>query len=265
MTVNQLTYFTVEGHWYDVEAPLTSGSTNAPQFQVVSAFVTFTPRLRPGTTVFVSNLDLGTQLAAPSGLAVAASGTGGTLAAGTYYWVATAVNANGETTRSNEVTATVGGATSSAVLSVTAETGTTGYNWYRGTVAGGENIEVGTSTLPTFTDTGQAGTSKVPPSTNTAEISANTSLAIAPVTARILNGELEVINQGDTPQVQLLANTPAIGLTSLIYDVSFTNVVYADAARTISNFAFTAPTSATTIDLTDPALTRLAYDPTNYS
>src|SRR5437879_10537058 len=59
MTVNQLTYFTVTGHWYDVEAPDTSGSTNKPQFLVVSAFVTFTPRLAPGTSIPISNLDLG--------------------------------------------------------------------------------------------------------------------------------------------------------------------------------------------------------------
>lgn len=156
MTVNTLTYFTVTGHWYDVEAPITSGSTNTPQFQVVSAFATFTPRLKPGTVAYVANLDLG----------------------------------------------------------------------------GG--------------------------------LSANTAVALAPVMARILNGELEVIDQADTPNIKLLANTAVLGLSALVYDVSFTNVVYAGAARTLSNFAFTAPTTATTVDLTDPALTRLPYNPSGY-
>lgn len=158
MTANELTMFTVSGHWYDVEAPITSGSTNTPQFQVISAFVTFTARLAPGTVLYVPNLDLGNST------------------------------------------------------------------------------------------------------------SANTAVAIAPVQARILAGELEVINQGDTPNVQLLANTAILGLDGdLVYDVTFSNVVYADQARSLTNFAFTAPTTATTIDLGDPTLTRLEYDPTGYT
>lgn len=157
MTANELTYFDVIGHWYDVEAPLTSGSTNDPQFLVVSAFVTFTPRLAPGTQVYVANLDLGN------------------------------------------------------------------------------------------------------------DTSANTSISIAPVQARIWEGALATIDQADAAGIQLLANSPILGLESLIYDVAFTKVVYAGQARVLQNFAFTAPTSATTVDLTDPALTRLQYDPTNYS
>lgn len=157
MTVNQLTYFVVSGHWHDVEAPDPSDNTNNLQFQVITAFVTFTPRLKPGTVEYITNLDLG----------------------------------------------------------------------------GGN--------------------------------SANTALAIAPVTARILQGELQTINREDTPDLHLLANSAVLGLTApLIYDVAFTNVVYASTAQTIKNFAFTAPIDTTPIDLTDPALTRLEYNPTNY-
>ena len=164
MTANELTYFTVQGHWYDVEAPDTSGSTNALQFLVISGFVTFTPRLRPGTVVYIPNLDL--------------------------------------------------------------DGGTT---------------------------------------------SANTALAIAPVTARILQGELQTIDRTDVPELQLLANDANVsaslsaqGVNSLVYDVSFSNVVYASAGQTLNNFAFTAPTTATTVDLTDPAFERLAYNPGAY-
>lgn len=156
MTANELTYFTVEGDWYDVEAPATSGSTNTPQFLVVSAFVTFTARLAPGTVVYVPNLDLGSG------------------------------------------------------------------------------------------------------------VSASTAVAIAPVTARIYEGQLQTIDQADTPNIQLLANSTILGLTSLIYDVSFSDAVYAGNAQVLSNFAFTAPTTATTISLTDPTLTRLQYNPTDY-
>jgi hypothetical protein len=166
MTANELTYFTVQGHWYDVEAPDTSGSTNALQFLVVSAFVTFTPRLKPGTVVYIPNLDL--------------------------------------------------------------DGGTT---------------------------------------------SANTALAIAPVTARILQGELQTIDRTDVAELQLLANDTHVSASltaqgvangALIYDVSFTNVVYASAGQTLQNFAFTAPTTSVTVDLTDPAFTRLPYNPGAY-
>jgi hypothetical protein len=271
--VNELTYFTVEGHWYDVEAPDTSGSTNALQFLVISAFVTFTPRLEPGFSLFIPNLDLQAQLVAPSSLAVAPSTTGGTLAAGATYWVVTATTANGETTVSNEVTATLTGSTSSAVLSWSAVVGATGYNVYRGTTAGGENKLVASVSTNTYTDTGAASTTVSPPSTNTAEISANTGLAIAPVTARILEGELQTIDRTDVAELQLLANDTNVSASltaqgvangALIYDVSFSNVVYASAGQTLQNFAFTAPTSATTVDLTDPTMTRLAYDPSGY-
>jgi hypothetical protein len=66
VTVNQLTFFPVTGYWYDVEAPLLSGSSNQPQFLVVSAFVTFTPaRIAPGTVEYITNLDLGFTLSIP--------------------------------------------------------------------------------------------------------------------------------------------------------------------------------------------------------
>jgi hypothetical protein len=264
VTVNQLTYFTVTGHWYDIEAPDTSGATNQPQFLVISAFVTFTPRLAPGTLEYITNLDLGFQIPAPTSLMVTPSTTGGTLTSGAKFWVVTATNANGETTRSNEVTATLTGSTSSAVLTAPAVDGATGWTIYRGTTAGSETTKVATvsgSGALNYTDTGATGTSASPPSTNTAEATTNTALALAPITARILEGELQTINRVDTPQLQLVANTGVLGLASLIYDVSFTNVVYANAGQTLTNFAFTAPTSATTIDLADPALTRLAYNP----
>lgn len=268
MTLNQLTYFTVVGNFYDVEAPSTSGSTNEPAFMIISAFVEFTPRLAPGTLEYISNLDLGATIAAPSGLAVTASTSGGTLTAGAHFWVITATDSNGETTRSNEASATTTGSTSSAALSWNAVDGASGYNIYRGTTTTNENVlvtTIGSGTTTTFTDTGAAGTSATPPSTNTAEASGNTALAIAPVQARIYDGQLQTIDQADTPNIQLLANSTILGLTTLIYDVAFSDVVYAEQAQVLSNFAFTAPTTATTIDLGDPTLTRLPYAPNNYT
>lgn len=265
MTVNELTYFTCEGHWYDVEAPDTSDDVNTPQFLVISAFVTFKPRLAPGAVEYIANLDLG-MVSPPSGLTVVTSPSGGTLPAGAMSWVVTSTNTNGETTKSNEITKTLTGSTSSAVLTWNSDLNALGSQVYRGP-SGAETTRVmsigGSAT--TYTDTGAAGTTASPPTDNSAKISANTALAIAPITARILEGELQTINRADTPQLQLLANSAVLGLDSLIYDVSFTNVVYASAGQTLKNFAFTAPTSSTTIDLSDPTLTRLPYNPGGYT
>ena len=156
---NQLTYFEVSAHYYDVEASDPAGSDNTPEINPIYGFVTFTARLKPGTILNVP--DYGRP----------------------------------------DVPQTVG----------------------------------------------------------------LTGIALAPVQGRLFNGELSVIDRADTPNIQLVANTPILGLSApLLYDVAFTNVTYAGANRSITNFAFTAPTDTTPIDLTDPALARLPYDPTKY-
>ena len=99
-------------------------------------------------------------LSPPSGVTITPFSTGGTLTAATYYYVITASNANGETTPSNEVSATVTGTTSRITLtwSPAGENNfaPTSYSIYRGTTTGGEHkllTQVSGSTL-TYTDTG---------------------------------------------------------------------------------------------------------------
>ena len=121
-------------------------------------------------------------LSPPSGLLGIVSSTGGTLAAGTYYYVVTSVNSNGETTASNEIAVTTTGSTSKITLDWNAggrgNFSPTAYHIYRGTTAGGENSQVASvsapaaGTNPTFIDTGGSGTGGgIPPSVNTATIS----------------------------------------------------------------------------------------------
>lgn len=110
----------------------------------------------------------GLVLAIPSGFGATGHTTGGTLAAGTYYYVVTAVNPAGETTVSAEQSATVTGTTASVSLACSAVTGAASYNWYRGTTSGGENKLLANTTGITYTDTGTAGTTQSPPGTNTA-------------------------------------------------------------------------------------------------
>jgi hypothetical protein len=165
---NELTYFLVTGAWYDVESPDPSANTNLPLYQIVSAFVTFYPRVPAGFTAQIQDLDNG-------------SGFG-----------------------------------------------------------------------------------------------TNTAVALAPIGVRIMHGQLSTINRNDTPGIQLLSNSPFIQSElakidplwlfnnnlapgQLVYDVKFTNVVYAEAGQLISNFGFTASTDNTQICITDPGIQRLIY------
>lgn len=107
------------------------------------------------------------SLVPPSGLAVAPEGTGGTFAAGGYYWVITALNANGETIKSIEASASIVH-NGSALLTWTAEPGATGYNIYRGITLGGETYVTTVGVVTTYTDTGTAATGILPPSSPTA-------------------------------------------------------------------------------------------------
>lgn len=108
-------------------------------------------------------------------------------------------------------------------------------------------------------------------------IGTDLAIAIAPITVRILSGQLQTINRQDTPGVQLLANTPLISDAlatqidplwlynnnvspgQLIYDVQFTKVIYGEAPQLITPFGFAASADATQVCLTDPGITRYPY------
>lgn len=98
--------------------------------------------------------------------------TGGTFSAGAYFWVVTAVNANGETTRSNQVTATLALNGTQTITWTNPAGDETSYRIYRSTATNVYpasalvgTVAVGTTT---FTDTGAAATVGTPPAANTA-------------------------------------------------------------------------------------------------
>lgn len=110
-----------------------------------------------------------TPLPAPVITLGTTSSSGGSFASGTYYWKLTAYNLVGATIASNEVTATVG-FNGAQTINWTAVNGATGYNLFRGTAAGAENVKVAGITsggIVTYTDTGAAGTAATLPSSNT--------------------------------------------------------------------------------------------------
>lgn len=114
------------------------------------------------------------SIAAPVQAATGTATTGGTLAAGTYRYVVTAVNGVGETVASNEQSQVTTGATSTVTVTWAAPSQTNGlvkYNVYRTALNGGAGTEVFLASVNagtvTYVDTGAValGTA-VPPTTN---------------------------------------------------------------------------------------------------
>lgn len=137
-----------------------------------SAQITFGPltdNMPTANYAFLCDVASGNAINVPV-LSLGSATSGGTFAAGAYYWVVTAINAQGETTASNEVSATLS-ANQKQTLNWGAITGATGYNIYRGTLSGGENVLVTTvGAVTTYTDTGTSTTQVSPPDNNSAPV-----------------------------------------------------------------------------------------------
>ncbi|HVX12329.1 MAG TPA: DUF4214 domain-containing protein [Pirellulales bacterium] len=183
-------------------------------------------------TIFGSPADTSVNLPPPVQTAPSASTTGGTLAAGTYYYVLTAVGPNGETAASGEVSITVTGATSSVTLNWNSVAGATGYKIYRGLAPGAENVLVGdvtTASATSFVDNGsEIATGQSPPTGQVyitdyeragPDIAGNT-LAITQPGAQLLNapagnqiiaGETFIVTTPGTPS----SGSPTVGVNNI--------------------------------------------------
>ncbi|MET0466943.1 MAG: phage tail tube protein [Chitinophagaceae bacterium] len=110
-------------------------------------------------------------LAPPVQTTPATSGSGGTLLAGTYRAYITAINANGETTVSNEMSQVTTGTTSTINWNWSAVTGATGYKIYRTAINGASGTELLLATVgavTTYLDTAPGSPSGAFPTVNTA-------------------------------------------------------------------------------------------------
>jgi hypothetical protein len=100
------------------------------------------------------------QIPAPT---LTPSTTGGTLAAGTYYYKVSAIGPNGEESFIGlEANCTTTGSTSSVLVAWSAAVGAVSYRVYRGTASGGENLYWAVASGTSWTDTGAAGTAGSP-------------------------------------------------------------------------------------------------------
>lgn len=132
----------------------------------------------------------GTALATPVVSGATPEGSGGTLAAGTYRYVVTALDAAGQTVASNEVTATVtlGQKVKVAWAEVAGATG--GYRVYRSPLGGAahsENVYQATAaeaTVVSFVDSGAAGTAGTPPAAGTSGADAILGISVQTVRDR---------------------------------------------------------------------------------
>jgi len=106
--------------------------------------------------------NIAVNMSPPGTVTPSTATTGGALAAATYYYKVTTLDAiGGETRASSEASITTTGATSTVTLTWTAIQGASSYRIYRGTSAGAENVYY-SSTSASFTDTGAANTGGSP-------------------------------------------------------------------------------------------------------
>jgi hypothetical protein len=112
----------------------------------------------------------------------------------------------------------------------------------------------------------EAGTGLIVTNVGAPAVGRDAGIPLKPITARIYEGQLQTIDLDDDAGVTLVANDPVLNLAAqgfedLYYDVRFRDVQIAGVVDNLTNFAIMAPATATSITLTDPALTRYPYAP----
>jgi len=144
----------------DVDSVLTSIiDTDNDMFLCLDSDLDQTPQVTNYLTIPV--LSAGSPISSGGGNAFSGGGT--------FFWVLTALNANGETTVSNELTATIATNGSITFTWPAIANETNGYRLYRGTATVVENhYQTIAHGVLTFTDIGAVGTSAALPGANTA-------------------------------------------------------------------------------------------------
>lgn len=138
-----------------------------PSFDTVK--ITTLASVATGTSLdsgFYQNL----TLFAPTQTTPTTATTGGTLATATYHYVVAAVNARGETLRSNERAITTTGTTGTVTVNWEAVFGATGYRVYRSATANGyasPSLVAAVGAVTSATDTGAALSAGAPATANT--------------------------------------------------------------------------------------------------
>jgi hypothetical protein len=180
---------------------------------------------------------------APPTVTLGSASSGGTFTSGAEYWKVTTLTALGESTGSNEVTATLT-ANQQQVLNWGAVSGATGYRVYRGTSAGSESVLVTTinsGSTTTYTDTGTAGTAATVPTSNTTlgvTMPLHSALlTFAPPTSGVppyvytvqqdISGTTSTVSAGNVSVVTASGTSVSLVISSLTASTSYTFAVAA--------------------------------------
>lgn len=260
---NSLTFFDVSGNYNAVADPSISGVLNSPVVQPVSALCTFTPRLPKGQLFYIKDYLITNAYNALQVVNLLGVPTGGTWTL--TYGVDTTTALAWDATPSQVQTALEAlDSIGSGNVAVVADVEPEAYDVeFTGTL-GLQAIQPLVGDADLLTNDEGAGFCEITVAATalgSAQVSADTAVALPPLTARIWNGVLSTIDRSDTPGFQLVANSEVLGLDDdLIYDVTFDKVTFNGATQYLAPFAFVAPIGATAMCITDPGLNFIPYD-----
>jgi hypothetical protein len=192
------------------------------------------------------------NLPAPTGVVATPSTTGGSLAAGTYYYRVTFLNAAGETVGSAEVSAITTGATSSVSITWTTNTGATSARVYRGTASGVQTTYyTDADGVAPLVDTGAAGTAGTVPLVSTARITIPAADDIWPVTGVTvdknvthLDRNAEITGFRGNPVEEEFRKDPRLTVSGLAYQ-RLLELLWFKALGSADSMSGTAPAAIT--------------------
>lgn len=153
-----------------------------PQFFAIAA-------ANPTQKYIIPNNHVG--VATPAVPVLTGSGSGGTLAAATYYVKVSAINAVGETIASEEANTTTTGSTSSISVAYTPVAGATGYRVYVGTTSGAQATYFTDAATPYVITATTGGTAGTPKTVNTATTYAGQRFTAQDTTNQLITGILQ--------------------------------------------------------------------------
>jgi hypothetical protein len=261
-----LVFFPVSGDYQSPDDPEAQSSTSAPTVEAVMGLVTFTPRVPKGFQAFIANYQIAQNSNCQQTVSLIGALTGGTWALEfNGLWTA-AIPASPTAAQIQSALAALANVGTGNVV-VTAVTPNPGYPSFLvqfiGTLANQPLPQMTADPSNLTTSSGSAGVTVVMLQPGATSRVGPAVIAFPPRQGRIwTTGQLCSINVVDSPNVELLADMPELGLGfPLIYDVTFSAVQYADAPGALAPFAFTAPADTTPVSITDPALAKLPYQP----
>jgi hypothetical protein len=255
----EITLFEVTGSWLSVSAPFLAGNTNDPHIEPVSGLVTLTPRLPKGTTMFVNNHLVTNAYNTLQQIFLIANPTAGTwrLSLDAFTTAALPFNATAAQVKAAIESIPTIGAGNVAVSIPAPDT-------YKVEFINKLAMKP-VPAMVAITNLSNASLQSCPISVTvvnqgTAQVVADTAVALPPITARIWKGRLCTIDSVDSPGVRLAADCAAFnGQDPLIYDVIFSKVWFNGTEQFLAPFAFVAPATDVMVCITDPALQKLPY------